>query len=151
MDIRLGYIYIKIDENFKSQLTTELINSESTQQFVGAFQNYFLLKGQRNNLYKCILVNCLSLASKDGIIGLIHPEGVYDDPAAKYLRKFLYHRLLFHFEFKNSLFLFAEVHDQKNYSINVYSSEKSHPEFDSINNLFLCVCSSNKYSLLISL
>jgi hypothetical protein len=127
---------IKINSEFKALVFNELIASESMQYFIGSTQNFPLLVGLRNNLYKCILVNCLNLTNSNGVVGLLHPEGVYDDPVAVKLRGYLYKKLLYHFEFKNSLFLFAEVHDQKNYSINIYSKEKEHPLFESINNLF---------------
>lgn len=127
---------VKIDGEFRKNVIDEYSSSESYQQFMGAVQNYPLLAGQRNNLYKCIIENCFQLYSVNGFAGLIHPEGVYDDPQAKNLREQLYIRLDYHFEFKNSLFLFAEVHDQKNYSINIYREPKASPHFYSINNLF---------------
>jgi hypothetical protein len=37
-------------------------------------------------LYKCVLENGFSLLSKNGFMGLLHPDGVYDDPNGKKLR-----------------------------------------------------------------
>ena len=124
------------DSSLRTSLINEYISSDSLQNFIGSFQNYYLLDGQRNNLYKCVLVNSLSLSSQKGIIGLLHPEGIYDDPNGSNLREVLYERLLYHFEFKNGLFLFAEVHDQMNYGINIYRGFSDEPNFISINNLF---------------
>ncbi|MBS1778811.1 MAG: hypothetical protein JST70_05775 [Bacteroidetes bacterium] len=106
--------------------------------FLGAMQNYPLQDGQSqaSNLYKGILENTFSLISNQGYIGLVHPEGIYEDPKGEILRKEVYRRLRFHFEFKNALFLFAEVHDQQNYSVNIYGRRHNHVDFVSINNLF---------------
>nr|WP_315234121.1 hypothetical protein [uncultured Flavobacterium sp.] len=124
------------NNTFKESLINEYVSSDSTQNFISCIQNYSLLENQRNNLYKCILVNCLTLNSKNGYSGLIHPEGIYDDPQAYKLRKTIYSRLIFHFEFKNSLFLFAEVHDQMNYSVNIYRGFENVTSFISLNNLY---------------
>jgi len=114
----------------------EAIWAECTKDFLGGIQNYALLQGQRNNLYKCILTNTFALSSINGFTGLIHPEGIYEDPKASLLRNEVYKRLTYHFEFKNALFIFSEVHDQMNFSINIYSGLSSKIEFISIHNLY---------------
>ena len=103
---------------------------------MNAFQNYPLLKGQQTNLYKCVLENGFHWVSNKGFLGLIHPEGVYDDPKGQPLRKEIYPRLKFHFQFKNELSLFAEVHHETIYGIQIYEGNKSEIDFLSINNLF---------------
>lgn len=114
----------------------EAIEMESLTEFMNSSQNYPLLRGQHTNLYKCILENSFSIARDKGFTGLLHPEGVYDDPKGQILRESIYTRLKYHFEFKNALFLFAEVHDQVNFSVNVYSGSKNNVNFLSIHNLF---------------
>jgi hypothetical protein len=43
-------------------------------------------------------------------MGLLHPEGVYDDPNGQPLRREMYTQALaYHFQFKMHLKLFAEV------------------------------------------
>ncbi|MBK6331055.1 MAG: hypothetical protein IPF62_11260 [Bacteroidetes bacterium] len=64
-----------------------MIGTECTAVFMNAGQNYPLLVGQQTNLYKCVLENGFSLLSKNGYMGLLHPEGVYDDPNGQLLRK----------------------------------------------------------------
>ena len=66
-----------------------------------AYQNYPLLKGQVANLYKAILENGLNMISPNGFLGLLHPEGVYDDNNGQELRKKIYRHLKFHFQFQN--------------------------------------------------
>ena len=73
-----------------------------------------------------------------GFLTLIHPEGVYDDPKGQPLRRELYPRLNFHFQFRNELSLFAETNDhgRMTFSINIYGFAKDTIDFLSVNNLF---------------
>jgi len=93
---------------------------EATQELLNASQNYPLLKGQQTNLYKCFLPQGWMIASPRGAVGLLHPEGVYDDPKAGVLRAELYRRLRRHFQFLNERSLFPEVHHMTKFSVNVY-------------------------------
>jgi len=123
-------------KNQKEAYFGEYIETEASAVFMNAYQNYPLLKGQQTNLYKCILGNGFHWVSKDGFLGLIHPEGLYDDPNGQLMRKEIYQRLKYHFEFKNGLLLFQEVHDQMIYGVHIYSGSKSEVNFYSISNLF---------------
>lgn len=124
------------DERLKEIYYDEMVGTECTSVFMNAGQNYPLLVGQQTNLYKCVLENGFSLLGKNGFMGLLHPEGLYDDPNGQPLRKELYPRLQFHFQFRNQLKLFAEVGDRFDYGIHIYSGEISEIKFKSINNLF---------------
>ncbi|MDR6734904.1 Eco57I restriction-modification methylase domain-containing protein [Sphingobacterium sp. 2149] len=124
------------EENRRNLYFAENIESDISGIFMNAVQNYPLLKGQQTNLYKCILENGLHWIGEKGYLGLIHPEGVYDDPNGYELRKEIYRRLKFHFQFINEIKLFQEVHNQTLYSLNIYSGLKKDAEFVSINNLF---------------
>lgn len=106
------------------------------QSFLNAVQNYVLLKGQQTNLYKCFLPQAWDFGSSDGVSGFIHPEGVYDEPRGAALREVLYPKLRKHFQFRNELKLFSEVHHSRIYSLNIYCN-KTNGYFDSINNLFV--------------
>jgi hypothetical protein len=113
----------------------EIIWAEATKTFLSAIQNYPLLAGQQNNLYKCIVENGFLLISKNGYLGLLHPDSLYDDPNGGKFRREMYFRLLYHFQFINVLKLFQEVHHRLNFSLNVYSGKKTSIDFKSINNL----------------
>lgn len=104
--------------------------------FMNAISNYPLLQGQQTNLYKCVLENGFSLLSNNGFMGLLHPEGVYDDPKGQPLRREVYKRLRYHFQYQNALNLFAEVAHREKYSSNIYGSHQDRINFKSINNLF---------------
>lgn len=114
----------------------EYIGTEAAAVFMNAYQNYPLLAGQQTNLYKCVLENGFHLVSEKGFLGLLHPEGIYDDPNGRLLRKEIYQRLKYHFQFKNELMLFSEIDHHNFYSTNIYSGHKENPNFKNINNLF---------------
>jgi hypothetical protein len=116
--------------------TEELQEAEGTQNFLNAVQNYPLLKGVQTNLYKCFMPLAWGLNSAQGVTGLLHPEGPYDDPKGGALREAVYDRLRRHFGFVNELQLFAEVDHKTKYSINVYGSLVANPVFDQLANLF---------------
>ncbi|MBX9834789.1 MAG: class I SAM-dependent DNA methyltransferase, partial [Burkholderiaceae bacterium] len=115
----------------------ELEEAEGTQNFLNAVQNYPLLKGVQTNLYKCFMPLAWGLNSAQGVAGLLHPEGPYDDPKGGNLREAVYARLRRHFQFRNELALFAEIHHTIKYSINIYGPLQGAPEFDQLANLFV--------------
>ena len=115
---------------------SELVEVACSSAFMNCTSNYPLLIGQQTNLYKCVLENSLKLLSETGFMGMVHPETIYDEPNGQLLRKEVYRHLKYHFRFRNSLLLFAEVRDQKQYSINIYCGKVSEPEFECIFNLY---------------
>ncbi|KGG92291.1 MULTISPECIES: hypothetical protein [Comamonas] len=114
----------------------ELEEAEGTQAFLNAVQNYPLLKGVQTNLYKCFMPLAWGLSSAQGVAGLLHPEGPYDDPKGGNLREAVYARLRRHFGFVNELQLFAEVDHHTKYSINIYGTAQASTGFDQLANLF---------------
>ncbi len=114
----------------------ENIEYAASTAFMNAYQNYPLLVGQQTNLYKCVLENGFHWVSEQGYLGLLHPEGVYDDPKGEPLRKEMYQRLQFHFQFKNELMLFSEIDHHNAYGAHIYAGKTTSPDFFSINNLF---------------
>lgn len=116
--------------------TDELQEAEGTQNFLNAVQNYPLLQGMKANLYKCFMPLAWGLNNGQGVTGLLHPEGPYDDPDGGSLREAVYARLRRHFQFVNELALFAEVHHLTKYSVNIYGPRRETPAFDQLANLF---------------
>ena len=117
--------------------TGELQEAEGTQNFLNAVQNYPLLKGVQTNLYKCFMPLAWGLNSAQGVTGLLHPEGPYDDPKGGTLREAVYARLRRHFQFVNVKKLFSEVLHWVTYSVNIYGLPRSTPSFDHVANVFL--------------
>lgn len=114
----------------------EYEESEGTQNFLNALQNFPLLKGQQTNLFKCFIVRAWDISGTNGATAFLHPEGVYDDPNGGTLRRALYLRLRAHFQFANELRLFAEVDHHAKFSINVYYAPQAEPNFLHVANLF---------------
>lgn len=131
-----SFAYALNNSIYKLIFINESINSKALQVFLGSSQNYFELVGQRNNLYKCILVNSVKLKNVNGTIGIIHPEGLYDDPDADKLRELIYGYLKFHFQFRNELLLFSEVMHTRSYSVNILAQRGIDVCFYNINNLY---------------
>jgi hypothetical protein len=124
------------NQNLKELYYAEMIGIEAASVFMNAMQNYPLLRGQQTNLYKCVLTNGFELLNNHGFMGLIHPEGVYDEPNGQILRIEIFLRLKYHFQFRNELSLFAEVGHTREFSINVLGSIKKNINFSSISNLY---------------
>jgi len=116
--------------------TGELQEASGAQNFLNAVQNYPLLQGMKANLYKCFMPLAWGLNSAQGVTGLLHPEGPYDDPDGGPLREAVYARLRRHFGFVNELQLFAEVDHHTKYSVNIYGPAQTAPRFDQLANLF---------------
>ena len=131
----------KKEQFLSNDLLREIYVSEQNEQacstaFLNAYCNYPLLVGQQTNLYKCVLTNGFELVNEQGYIGLLHPETVYDDPNGQPLRKEMYHRLRYHFQYQNEFRLFAEVHHHTLYGDQLFGPRSSSPNFLSIHNLY---------------
>ena len=110
------------DESLKRIYNDELMEVQCSGAFMNAYANYPLLVGQQTNLYKCVLTNTFDLASvENGYIGILCPESIYDDPKGQPLRRELYKRLRYHFQYQNELRLFAEVHHRASLRSAIYS------------------------------
>ena len=126
-----------IDPQLEKLYRAEEIDNTCSGVFLNAYQNYPLLVGQQTNLYKCVLTNGMELMGRDGYMGLLTPESIYDDPNGQPLRRELYKHLMYHFQYQNELRLFAEVHHHTQYGGQLLrSSISSPPRFASLSNLF---------------
>jgi hypothetical protein len=94
----------------------------------------------QTNLYKCFLPLAWTVGKKEtGVSAFLHPEGIYDDPKGGRFREALYPRLRYHFQFQNESKLFAEVHNETKFSVNVFenSADSEKPvQLHHIANLF---------------
>lgn len=111
-------------------------DSEATQVFLNAMQNYAALAGQKTNLFKGFLPQAWMIRSVSGLAGFLHPEGIYDDPKGGTLRREVYSRLRAHFQFANERKLFSEVDHHKAFSVNIYGRQLSKPKFHHVANLY---------------
>ena len=116
--------------------TEELTSSFCLNNFTGATCNYPYLTGIKTDLFLCILASSLDISSESGFVGMVHPESVYENVNLSDFRSIVYHRLRYHFQYYNELRLFAEVHHEKPYGVNIYGGHKEHISFLSIHNLY---------------
>lgn len=121
--------------NNKKNYFAEYESVTGQQNYLNALQNYFLLKGQQTNVYKCFLPQAWTYCTNEGISAFIHPESIYDDPNGGQLRKIIYGKLRAHFQFINEKMLFAEVGHPTIFGLNIYSNRPT-TSFISISNLF---------------
>lgn len=97
---------------------------------------YFELSNIQTNLYKNFIVNSWNLVSQNGIVGLLHPEGVYDDPEGGNFRRLIFRKLRAYYHFINELDLFSDVGHQGSFAINVYGKSSQEVSFCHMSNLF---------------
>jgi hypothetical protein len=126
-------------------LSIEIVKTSYIQEYVeqtGGYTHlsspaYFpYISGLKSNLYLGFINRAWNLGSQNGIIGFLHPEGIYDFPDGGKTRSEVYGRLKYHFQFVNELKLFAEVHHQTRYSVNIYNPQPTDVAFESISNLY---------------
>ncbi len=138
---------VSIDRhNILSEYLIKFVESSSAQTYLSANQNFGLLAGSKTNLYKCFISQAWNIANSSGVIGLLHPEGVYDDSNGRAMRRYLYQKLVYHFHFQNVKMLFPNVLWWLRYSINIYSNQNRNPEFLNISNLFHPVTIDQSFS-----
>ena len=114
----------------------DVVDSEATQAFLNAAQNYPTLAKQQTNLFKCFLPQAWMIGSVRGVAGFLHPEGIYDDPKGGAFRRDVYSRLRSHFQFANEKKLFNEIDHHTTFSVNIYGRQLAEPMFDHIANLY---------------
>lgn len=120
----------------KEAYLQEFVASVGTKNYLNALQNYPALVGQKANLYKCFLPQAWMIGSPQGYSGFLHPEGVYDDPNGGKLRREIYPRLKYHFQFQNEYKLFP-IGNRNKFSINIFRNQSSEISFNNISNVFL--------------
>lgn len=109
---------------------------EGVATFLNSPRLYPELVGMKANLYKNFIVRAWGLSSAAGSIGLLHPEGPYDDASGGKFRESIYPRLRGHYHHKNELQLFVDVDHHTDYSINIYGPVREAVSFHHMSNLF---------------
>ena len=109
---------------------------EGASAFLNSPALYPALVGVQTNLYKNFIERSWGLLSPVGVAGLLHPEGVFDDPKGGKFREQYYRRLRGHYQFKNELKLFDDIGNRVAFSINVFDRTGDTVRFDSVFNLF---------------
>lgn len=108
----------------------EVTSSEVMNPFAG---------GGSNNLYRCFIDLSFRLVAPQGYAALIHQDGHLGDPKSGAFRRHWYGRIAKHFHFRNEMKrkMFAEVHNETDFSLNVYRGSVRPPNFDQVSHAFL--------------
>ena len=95
--------------------------------------------GGANNLYRCFIDLSFRLTAPMGYAALIHQDGHLGEPKVGTLRRHWYGRIAKHFQFSNKMTtkMFAEVHHELMFSLNIYRGTPSVIQFDQFTSAFL--------------
>lgn len=124
------------EKDLETAYLSEYVEMTGRKNFQGSATNYPALKGVQTNDFKNFICQGLRVANKGGVVGYVHPEGVYDDPNGGKLRREIYSRLRYHLQFVNELSLFEDIHHNTLFSLNILGAKKERPQFKHIANLF---------------
>lgn len=104
--------------------------------------------GGQNNLYRCFIDLSLRVCQPDGTIALIHQDGHLFDPKSGDFRSVWYSHCLKHFHFRNEMKakMFAEVHNETIFSLNIYRGSSGQISFENFANSFLPSQIEDSYS-----
>jgi hypothetical protein len=123
----------------KREYILECVAIEGKQTFLNAMQNYPELKGLQSNLYKCFLTQGWRVGSINGVVALVHEDGVFVEAHGGRLRRSAYFRLAARCQFFNEWPLFdskSVAHD-KSFGLYVYYvTPRDSVRFWTISNLF---------------
>jgi hypothetical protein len=97
---------------------------------------YPVLAGVQTNLYKNFIACVWGLLGEERVAGLLHPEGVFDDPRGGQFREAYYERLLAHYQLANGLMLFSDIGHRNAFSINIFQGSLREVSFLNISNLY---------------
>jgi hypothetical protein len=102
----------------------EFVEQEGAKTFLNSLQNYPYLKKVQTNLYKCFFTISWDIGNANGTVGMVHQEGIYDDPKGGMIRQHLYRRLLLHCRFINELMLF-DIGDRRPFGFSICRTSPS--------------------------
>jgi hypothetical protein len=131
------------DALVKTKNTKEFLNeyslSRGGMQVTSSNVMHPFAGGGANNLYRCFIDLAFRLTAPEGYSALIHQDGHLGEPSASNLRRHWYSRISKHFEFSNKIQskMFAEVHHEVLFSLNVYRGKHSEIMFEQVTCAYL--------------
>lgn len=126
------------DPSVKKAYLDLYVTRMASQAYFNSPTQFPELQGSRANLYKCFIARSWAWGSERGRIGLLHPEGVYDEAKGGRFRSLLYPRLVAHYQFVNEKKLFKDITNHVRFSINIYQVRPNKRiSFHHMGNLFV--------------
>ena len=130
----------KLLESYESRkiYRDEFVKAEGGIVFLNDATLFPNLAGVQTNLYKNFIEKSWLLIANEGVVGLLHPEGVFDDSRGGLFREAYYPRLRAHYQYANERQqeLFVDVNSRQTFSINIYGDVKENVSFVAVFNLF---------------
>lgn len=108
-----------LGDRWRGEYFQAFVELEGVKAFLNGAQNYPLLVGVQTNLYKCFIVRGWRFASAVGEVGLVHQDGMFDDPKGGQLREAFSTRARILARFKNEHKLFTDIGDVRPFSFSV--------------------------------
>lgn len=128
---------ILADPAAKDAYLSVYVSRQGQQAWLNCPALYPELVGSKTNLYKGFLCQAWRLGSDTGVLGMLHPDSVFDETKGGTLRRNAYLRLEGHYRFSNEMKIFSDVHSNTLFSINCYAAKsKPHVSFRMVVNLF---------------
>ena len=116
--------------------STAFRHAEGSVSHLNSHRYFQELTGVQTNLYKNFIIRSWNIQSNRGVVGLLHPDGPYDEAHASVFRAGIYKRLRAHYQFKNEMQLFPDVAHVATFGINIFGATVLTPRFAHISNLF---------------
>jgi hypothetical protein len=118
-----------------TQYLIETAVSEGTREFLTAPQLWPNTSELLLNLYLVFVETTWRHLADRGCIGLLHPESHFLDPSGGLLRAAAYQKLRRHFQFINERKMFEDVHNNTEFSVDIYGSSVGLPRFINVSEL----------------
>jgi hypothetical protein len=120
--------------NLAAIYTMEYVELTGSQNYLNARQNYPLLIGAKSNTFRCFITQAFGHLVTDGVFAFIHDDGLFTDPNGRVLRREMYRRLRFWFQFGNDLPVFPALSGRGNtwFEISICGPRQESPSFQAI-------------------
>ena len=83
---------------------------------------YLCVTGGKINLWKNFLPRTWAIANPDGISALIHQDALIEDETPSPIRKIIYEKIVWHFQFQNEKKIF-DIGNTRKFSLNIYGQQ----------------------------
>lgn len=115
----------------QKEFLAEFVSTRGAMAVTSSEQMNPFAGGGSNNLYRCFVDLAFRLTARTGNAALIHQDGHLGDPKSGEFRQHWYTRSVKYFEFLNQIRSknFAEVNNNRRFSLNVYRGVSADPDF----------------------
>jgi hypothetical protein len=96
-------------------------------KFIGSSTMNRLISGAKPDLYKGFIALSARISSQDGVIGILHPPGIYRESGGEALRAHILPRMRYIFQFENQLkeTMFRDIGNTRKYAISISGRQAS--------------------------